>query len=340
VGDMIWKKLERRGGYILPESMLDVRQWSERARMVPNPDTPLDRMRTIMKDEFGADIAIWGKVERLPDVQWDEYDLWLNIVDFSVDPPSPIAMLKARTKTASEIPHKYVEAALDQLYGTPPPVAESKTDEEAERRWTTGPNLVQGDFETAAGWDRPGDSVSRQVEVIEPASRNHFVRFNIARDVAETTGVLFYSDYFPIREGATYRFQCRWRTSDPAAKVFIKCYTERPTRFSDRGDGNVEQLEKREVYRSQQNLAGPGNVWNTHTEDFTPRHTQFEPRFARVMLYGYLAEGTLDWDDVIVKEIMPPPQAQTPTIRRPSLETKVRSDELERINRQFQKEKR
>ena len=114
---MIWKKLERRGGYILPESMLDVRSWSEQTKTVPNPDTPLDKMRSILKDDFDADIAIWGKVERLPDVAWDEYDLWLNIVDFSTDPPRVIVQLKARTKTVSEIPHKYVEEALDKLYG-------------------------------------------------------------------------------------------------------------------------------------------------------------------------------------------------------------------------------
>jgi hypothetical protein len=114
--------------------------------------------------------------------------------------------------------------------------------------------------------------------------------------------------------------------------VFIKCYTERPTRFSQRGAGNVEQVEKREVYRSQQNLKGPPDVWNVHTEDFTPRHTQFAPRFGRVMLYGYVSEGALDWDDIVVKQIAPPPPGETSQLRRPSLETKVSTEELERIH--------
>jgi hypothetical protein len=197
----------------------------------------------------------------------------------------------------------------------------------------TGPNLVQGDFESTKGWDPPGACVSRQAEPAEDGQPNHFVRFAIPRDVAETSGVLYYSDFFPIQEGAKYRFQCRWRSSAPAAKVFIKCYTERPTRFSRRSDGATEELEKREVYRSQQNLAGAGDVWNIHTDDFTPRHTQFVPHYGRVMLYGYLAEGTLDWDDVVLKQIVPPPLTGTPKDRRPSLETKVRTDELERINR-------
>ncbi len=312
VGDMIWKKLERRGGYILPESMLDVRSWSERAKVVPNPDTPLDRMRSILRDDFGADIAIWGKVERLADVAWDEYDLWLNIVDFSTEPPRIITQLKARTRTASEIPHKYVDQALDRLDGVQPAAADAGSDVEAEKRWETGPNLVQGDFETAQGWDPPGRFVSRPTEPGQDGRPNHFLRFTIPRDVAETSGVLYYSDFFPIQEGAQYRFQCRWRTSAPAAKVFIKCYTERPTRFAQRSDGSTEELEKREVYRSQQNLAGATDTWHIHTEDFTPRHAQFVPRFGRVMLYGYLSDGTLDWDDIVVKQIAPPPATHGP----------------------------
>ncbi|MBM4093830.1 MAG: hypothetical protein FJ276_31150 [Planctomycetes bacterium] len=337
VGEMIWKKLERRGGCVVPESMLDVRDWSDRTKTAPNPDTPLEKMRSIIQEEFGADIAVWGKVERLPDVQWDEYDLWLNVVDFSTDPPRILAKIKARTKTASEIPHTYIDEALDKLYGMDSSVPAAGADADSERRWKTGENLVRGDFEKPAGWDQPGAFVSRQAEASGPGKQNGFVRFTLSRDIAETSGVLYYSDYFPVEEGAKYRFQCRWRTSGPAPKVFIKCSTERPTRFSDRGDGSVDEMEKREVYRSQQNLSGPRDVWNTHTEDFTPQHTQFEPRYGRVMLYGYLSPGTLDWDDIVVKQITPPPAVQSPRIRRPSLETKVRADELERIHPQPKK---
>jgi len=54
-------------------------------------------------------------------------------------------------------------------------------------------------------------------------------------------------------------------------------------------------------------LDGPKNVWNTHTEDFTPRHTKYTPQWGRVMLYAYLGAGQVDFDDVIVKQIAPPP---------------------------------
>ncbi|MFO7905322.1 MAG: hypothetical protein ACQESR_17220 [Planctomycetota bacterium] len=331
LGDMIWKKLEQRGQYIIPEAMLDVREWSERTKTVPGPDISLEKMQSIVQDTFGGDIGIWGKIERLPNVEWDQYDLWINIVDFSHSPPKVIAKTKAQTKTVSEIPHVYLKQALDQLYGVQGGGIADKPDEAAERRWETGPNLVKGTFDTLEGWDRPEEYVSRQVERTAQGASNHFIRFSIPRGVARTSGVLYYSEYFPVEPGATYRFQCRWRSSGPAAKVFIKCYTERPTSFTERADGEVRQSEKREVYRNQQNLKGPADTWNTRTEDFTPKHTQYEPRFGRVMLYGYLRQGTLDWDDVVVKKIVPAPETST-KIRRPSLETNVRSEELERIN--------
>ena len=89
--------------------------------------------------------------------------------------------------------------------------------------------------------------------------------------VAENEGVMYYSDYFPVEEGAKYRFQCRWRSNGPAVKVFIKCYAEedspyRPApgpglaaaaRRSEEAATSPSKM-RREVYRSQQNLSGPG----------------------------------------------------------------------------------
>ena len=89
------------------------------------------------------------------------------------------------------------------------------------------------------------------------------------------------------------------------------------------------RTEKREVYRSQQNLTGSSGVWNVHTEDFTPQHTQYTPRWGRVMLYAYWPAGTVEWDDVVVKQVAPAPARKGEKIRRPSTETKVRSDEIE-----------
>ena len=125
------------------------------------------------------------------------------------------------------------------------------------------------------------------------------IRFRF-REVAETTGVLYYSDYFPVEEGATYRFRCRWRSTGTAAKVFIKAYDEFEGNYQEKRKRLVAS-QKREVYRSQQNMEGEAGAWHEHAEEFTPKHSKFHPRWARVMLYAYYPPGVVDWDDVEVR---------------------------------------
>jgi len=336
VGDLLWKKLDREGGFIIPESMLDVRDWSERTKSVPNHETSLEEMKKIVHDDFGADIAIWGKVERVKGFELDVYDLWINVADFSGDAPRVIYQRQSRTKTVSEIPHVYVKAALAKLFGHSPQQV-TGPDPEAEKRWKTAPNLVQGDFERGGdqptGWDPLPSYVSRVAVPAKDNPKNQVVRFQFPKDVAATTGVLYYSEFFPVEENAIYRFQCRWRTTGSAVKVFIKCYDELPTRF-DKGQPEGQGTQRREVYRSQQNLKGAKKEWHVHTEDFTPKHTQFTPRFGRVMLYAYWPAGTVDWDDVVVKQIKPSDRDSKQKIQRPSLETKVLSEKTEQRNKQ------
>ena len=319
VGDMIWTKLNRAGRFIIPESMLDVRNWSERRKMLPNDQTTLARMREFVVDDFGAEIGIWGKVERVAGFELDVYDFWIKIADFSADPPQVIYENKTRTKTVSEIPHVHVKDALDKLYGREPgSVAPVAVD--AETRWAEGKNLVVGDFENGSqapvGWDAMPPYVTRVALNGDHEKRNQVIRFQFPEDVAATTGVLYYSDYFPVEEGATYRFQCRWRTTGSTAKVFIKCYDELPSKFRAKETATAGE-QRREVYRSQQNLTGSAKTWNVQTEDFTPKHLQFSPKWGRVMLYAYWPAGTVDWDDVVVKQIKPPPSAKTIDIKSP-----------------------
>ena len=66
IGEMIWTKLRRQGGFILPESMQDVRDWCQRTKMIPGPDTPLTRMQEIVSGEQAGDIGIWGKIDAWP----------------------------------------------------------------------------------------------------------------------------------------------------------------------------------------------------------------------------------------------------------------------------------
>jgi hypothetical protein len=314
LGEMIWTKIRRRGGFILPESMQDVRDWCQRAGMVPGPDTPLQRMKEIVTKEQAGDIGIWGKVERVAGFETDVYDLWITIADFSVDPPRMIYQKKVCTHTVSEIPHVYVQRALESLYGPREPVAAApdpmRQNPMRQKCWNTAPNLVQGDFERGQaaplGWGPlPHDITWVWEQKSGAKSKNRVIRFTLNEDVAGTTGVLYYSDFFPVEAGATYRFQCRWKTTGSAAKLFIKCYDELPTDFRARSSTDRANTEKREVYRSRQNLEGSPGLWNVQSEDFTPQHSQFTPRWGRVMLYAYWPAGTVEWDDVVVKQVAP-----------------------------------
>jgi len=168
-----------------------------------------------------------------------------------------------------------------------------------------GPNLVAGDFQRGSrgapqGWENAagqrreplGGLVQWTAEPDRP--ENKLIRFTLDKKTAENEGALYYSDYFPIEKGATYRFQCRWRSDRPEVKIFIKCYADDP-----------RSGRRREVYRSQMNLKGPPNVWNAHTENFSPKNPKLPPQWGRVMLYAYFHPGTVEFDDVAVRRKEP-----------------------------------
>jgi len=330
VGDMLWKKLDREGGFIIPESMLDVRDYCASHNLKPAPEMDLDKMKKIVKDDFDAQIGIWGSVQRAAGAEGEIYDLNVKCVDFSADPPKVVYDVKARTNSVSEIPHLYVKQMFDALYQRKPDGPRGP-DILADENWKKNPNLlVGGDFQSGAdgvpkGWDKvagqqraPLGGLVRWVDEAG-SSQNKVIRFTLDRNVAENEGVMYYSDYFPVEEGAKYRFQCRWRTEGPAVKVFIKCYD----------DYVGPQRDRREVYRNQQNLKGPTNTWNTQTEDFTPKHTKYSPTWGRVMLYAYLSPGVVEFDDVVVKRVVAASPGDQAKERRHSQESKITVKEME-----------
>ncbi len=351
IGDMIWKKIDAEGGFILPESMQDVRDYCQSHHVQPSPDDPLEKIMKIVKEDFDAQIGIWGSVERAPGTEGEIYDIVIKCIDFSTAPePKVIYDIKARTKSVSEIPHLYVKQMLDALYHRQGGES-SSADPVAEANWIKNPNLVAGgDFQTGAGgvpkgWESVGGQQREPLGKLvqwaaeEGIPQNKVIRFTFDKAVAEEEGVMYYSDYFPIQEGAKYRFQCRWKTNGPSAKVFIKCYDEIGTPYKSDSGSPAASTQRREVYRSQQNLNGPKNAWNTHTEDFTPAHTKYSPKWGRVMLYAFLNPGVVDFDDVIVKQIMPPPKDLNKEPRQ-SLGTRVTVKEMEENERRSNEAKK
>lgn len=343
VGDMLWKMLEREKRYILPESMEDVRQLCQANHIELGPDTPLDRVKQIVRRDFDAEIAIWGSVERVAGHEGDVYDLSIRCVDFTAESePRVIYELSgARTKTVSEIPHLYAKQLLDRLANRSPD-APPASNPAAEEAWRTAPNLiVGGDFERAdsgvpVGWeDRAGQqreplgSLVRWLPETENP-QNHLIRLTLSKEVGDNEGVMYYSREFPVEPGATYRFECRYRTNGPAVKVFIKCYDETTTPYqADGSPRSGRGYERRDVYRRQQDLKGEKNVWNMQREDFVPRNTRYQPHWGRVMLYAYLGAGEVEFDDVVVKQILPASQGDEARAPRHSQESKVTIKQME-----------
>lgn len=374
VADMFWQKLHREGGFLIPDSMNEVRDFCELNQIKLTPETPLTVVGKIVREGFEADIAIWGRIERAPGALTDVYDIEIKCVDFSTTPePTIIYEKSARTNSVSEIPHLYGQELLNALYGREPG-APPPPDPIIEENWKKNPNLIiGGDFERAVGgipvgWeDRAGQNREPLGNLVawvpEPGNpKNHVIRFTFSQDVGDSTGVMYYSLPFQVQEGATYRFQCRWRSTGPTVMIFIKCYAEMPSEYRmegpdpgviPRGPGATPQAnapttrgtrsagtvgtkpaypdwtQMRECYRSQQKPKGALNTWNVHTEDFTPRHTQYTPTWGRVMLYAYLGAGTVEFDDVVVKLVMPASPGDTKKDPRRSAASGVTLKEME-----------
>jgi len=364
LADSIWKKLENLGDFLIPESMQDVRDLCETNRIRITPDTPLETVGRAVRNDFDAQIGIWGSIERAPGTEEETYDLVIRCVDFSGHQPRVIyEKTGVRTNSVSEVPHVYVREMLEKLSGRTIPLPRTErvyaTSDAAQERWKTGPNLIAGgDFETALrgvpkGWEpRAGqlrEHLGNLVQWLPEAGnpRNHVIHFSFPQVVGDNEGVMYYSNEFPVEDGATYRFQCRWRSDGPAAKVFIKCYDQIPTVYRgeappfalEAGDPNTGSRnapggrERREVFRSQQNLYGPKNTWNTQTEDFVSKHPRYSPKWGRVMLYAYLGGGSVEFDDVVVKQVVPPASLNLVKDKRHSAASKVTLKEMEENER-------
>lgn len=392
VANNIYQKIGRARGFILPEAIQDVRSVSEMVSFHPNPDTPLDDVAKTLKNSFNAQIAAWGKIER---IEMEVYDFTLICVDFSQNPPKIIHGLRPlsekddiprefkiegivnpvpvkvvatkqipggdyvydvfRTNAIGEVAGIHLENLLASLYERKP--GEKIIDPVCEENWVKNPNLVvNGDFEKAingipVGWEtrcaQHREPIGKLVRWTTDStdSNNHVVNFTFGADIGDGFGLMYYSKPFPIEEGALYRFQARFKSTGPSPKIFIKCSDVVDSRFNPLAEGLKEGFDDeygkqtREVYRSQQNLEGPLNTWNMKTEDFTPRHTKYSPKFGRVMLYGYLGAGTIEFDDIVIKQIRP----ASPGVRkelRHSLDTNVTLEEMRENERRAQESKK
>ena len=123
---------------------------------------------------------------------------------------------------------------LDALYGHKDP-DEPVTDPAAEENWKKSRTWWPAISSRAqAACPRLGAICGQQREPLgrpvgwtteEGNPMHQVLRFTLD-GLAENEGVMYLQRLLPRRGRAKYRFQCRWRSSRPAVKVFIKCYSD------------------------------------------------------------------------------------------------------------------
>ena len=310
-----------------------------------------------MRKTFDAADRHLGERGAGPGTDGEIYDLVIRCVDFSTPGEPKVIYEKSgvRTKSVSEIPHLYVKEMLDKLYERAA-AAPRGVNPEAEERWKSGKNLVTAATSSRrfaacprAGSPAPASSASRWATssswVPEAGNDgNHVIRFTIPKIVAENEGVMYYSTSVPRRGRGDVPLPMPLALQRPEPQGVHQVLRRNALRVQGRAKRPADESgtsqrtpevgqDRREVYRSQQNLKGENNVWNTQTEDFTPKHTKYTPKWGRIMLYGYLTEGVIDWDDVVVKQIIPPPAGFAKGDRRHSLGSKVTLKEMEENER-------
>lgn len=107
--------------------------------------------------------------------------------------------------------------------------------------------------------------------------------------VAETYGLSYYSDPFPVASGMAYRVSCRVR-GGVGAKVWVRCY-------------GMFRGKMRRRYEAVMNCATGEGEWTENELVFHPTRHRPDVTEARVMLYAYYPPGVEWFDDVRVEPV-------------------------------------
>ena len=265
----------------------------------------LAEMKKIVQDGFGGQIGIWGSVERVPGGPGrglrpgDQVRRLLRPAE-----PKVIYEVKTRTNSASEIPHVYVKrCSTPWRAGEPRREPAAASDRGCRGELEEDPESRQGRFrarrrrraQRLGPRGRPGARAAGRAGPLDRRKgnpKNKVIRFTLDRTSPRMKASC-----------TTATISGRGRGEVPLPVPLALATARRRRSSSSATTTSPRALPAREVYRSQQNLKGPSNTWNTQTEDFTPKHTKYPPHWGRVMLYAYLEPGTVEWDDVIVKQI-------------------------------------
>lgn len=326
VGLSLRMKLDRSGTY----DVIDGPTMADFASAADGPITLAatpDKLKALVTEEKPV-ILIWGEMEGSGDAN----TLKLKIVDLRDASPSPREITKS-WKEPTEVRFA-LEQILQTLRGMKPfehPNEISLTDDPRARElWAKNPNLViNGDFAQAGHWDAIYQSELYPVQISsklpetdkvnifripdpKTGAIHNVLAMKLSLECAQNNGMACLSDLIKIEPNTRYRLSFRYKSDGPSLHVFVKGYT--------RTQNIKGEMTEREVYRRQVPPSGAtGGKWVTVVDDMNPQHVAFPVQFLRVDLYAYLGEGTVMFDDVVLKNVgAQTHQAHDAAIKRPT----------------------
>jgi len=301
----------------------DQKDFEHHARFKPSFDLPAKDALEFATRWLKADLVMWGKVEP---AEGEQLRITTKVADRTLGPD------KLKYEGSVVVPNRYaVQVGVfnqlgeltgreDPRYTAPPP--------DVEERWKRAANLIRGEgFEAGKdhpdGWEPFG--VDWQMKEVHweksPDEAGKCIAFRMSEGVAGMEGDYYFSDFFDIEPGATYRLAYRVKTLAPTCKIFVKYYAWLQTVTEPEG-------QWREVGRTQINCRTEKGKWTAeqrycHPQVYLTRSERtYTPKKCRVGLYAYWPAGVVYWDDVAFKKVADAPKDVKPietieTGRRP-----------------------
>lgn len=159
----------------------------------------------------------------------------------------------------------------------------------------------------SAGAEKLGEDrvavVSKGLAGVVTEQAGYCLMMRMSKNVAENNGLACESIWIPVENGAKYRFGCKYHSTGPVPRLFLKGFAEQGDQFGDKKD---PEATRREFYRCQVLPRKANEEWEKIEMDFTPeplKATYPKIQWLRIDLYIYLSPGDVFFDDVSLKKI-------------------------------------
>lgn len=288
----------RRGEAYSQMVEIDREDVAEAHPLTPSLETPEKEVLAHAKEHYRAERVVYGILER---GKVDALTVTVRALDIAAD-----GSTSERLKKSYEAKNKFelsivAEAILADLAGKAAPLRRDKdlpitykvssenlvpnpSFEEAEKedakrpaRWTDASTKKQ------ASWPDRDDAKDGDRKCLE---------LHPDREMAESYGLIWYSDYIPVEKAAAYVLSMDLKAMGCSVIIWTKGYTEM-------------NGERRNTYKYQKRFyPEQGGAWeHWQTEPFVPRHPVATVQWVRVMLYAYAAPGQAWFDHVDLRKV-------------------------------------